>query len=110
MIQVTLYIDPETDQILGFHTLGHAEYKNSGFDIICSAVSALVITTINSIEQLAGDEVVCFEDDESGEIEFNFTGSPSEKAELLLQSMVIGLTGIRDAYGKEYLNVNTKEV
>lgn len=110
MIEVTVYRDSKTNQITGFHTYGHAEYADAGYDIICSAVSAIVITTVNSIERLAGDPASCRQDQEQGEIEFRFEHLPNAKSDLLLQSMLLGLSDIETQYGSKYLKVNTKEV
>ena len=110
MIKVTVYVDSETNQFTGFHTYGHADYADAGYDIICSAVSALIITTINSIDQLTKDSITCSEDQEHGEIDMRFNQAPSAEAELLIRSMQLGLSGIQQKYGKKYLKVNTKEV
>ncbi len=110
MIEVTIYKDSDSDHIIGFHTYGHAEYADAGYDIICSAVSAIVITTVNSIERLTGEKASCRQEQEQGEIELMFDHVPNEKADLLLQSMMLGLSDIETQYGSEYLNVNTKEV
>lgn len=110
MIQVTVYIDSAKNQFTGFHTYGHAEYADAGYDIICSAVSAIVITTINSIEQLTDDLITCSQNQEKGEIDVRFEEPLSSESVLLMQSMLLGLTGIQNEYGKQYLKVNTKEV
>lgn len=110
MIQVTVFVNAGTNHFAGFHTYGHAGYAEEGYDIICSAVSAIVLTTINSIEELTETEFVVTQDPEQGEIEFCFKTTPQESADLLLRSMMIGLNGISEEYGRKYLKVNTKEV
>lgn len=110
MIQVTVFVNAGTKRFTGFHTYGHAGYAEAGYDIICSAVSAIVLTTINSIEELTETEFVVTQNPEQGEIEFRFKTIPQEAAELLLRSMIIGLHGISEEYGRKYLKVNTKEV
>ena len=42
-----------------FHIQGHAGYADAGEDIVCAAVSALVINTINSIEEFTEDAFTC---------------------------------------------------
>ena len=49
MIQVTIYKNAD-NLITGYKLSGHADYSEYGSDIVCAAVSALVINTINSIE------------------------------------------------------------
>lgn len=110
MIQVTVFVNTGTNHFAGFHTYGHAEYAEEGYDIICSAVSAIILTTINSIEELTQTEFLVTQDQQQGEIDFRFKTIPEESAELLLRSMIIGLKGISEEYGIQYLKVNTKEV
>ena len=121
MIQVTVFVDPATDHITGFHTYGHDGYADEEYDIICSAVSAIVLTTVNSIDELTKDIFQVSQDQEQGEILFRFGPEAraedrigmvpsSAEAELLLRSMMIGLKGIAEEYGSQYLRVSTKEV
>lgn len=110
MIQVTVWKDSKKNRLTGFHTLGHAGYAQKGQDIICSAVSAVILTTINSIEALTEEVFSITQDPEAGEIDFRFQSVPQEQADLLLRSMVIGLQGISEEYGTQYLKVSTKEV
>ena len=49
MIDVTLFQNDSGDYV-GFRMTGHAEYAEYGSDIVCAAVSVLVINTINSVE------------------------------------------------------------
>lgn len=118
---MTMFIDSATGHITGFHTYGHAGYADEGYDIICSAVSAIVLTTVNSIEELTKDRFQIKQNQEQGEIIFRFEPmsqpegrvmiiQTSPEAELLLRSMMIGLNGIAEEYGNKYLRVNTKEV
>ena len=109
MIQVTVYVNSQK-QTVGFHTYGHAEYAEAGFDIICSAVSAIVLTTVNSIDALTNDSFTCQQNQKTGEITVRFETAPEHDADLLMQSMLIGLKGISNEYGTKYLKVNTKEV
>lgn len=110
MIYITVYHESRTNHLIGFQTSGHAEYAQSGMDIICSAVSALTITAINSIEELTDMEFKFQEDEEKGRMDYQLISPVSSEADLILRSMVIGLKGIEQQYGKKYLKVNTKEV
>ena len=49
MIHVTIY-ENDRKECIGFQTKGHAEYDEMGQDIVCAAVSVLVINTMNAIE------------------------------------------------------------
>ena len=54
MVKVTVYQNQD-DVYYGFRMEGHAGFAAYGNDIVCSAVSALVINTMNSIEQFTDD-------------------------------------------------------
>lgn len=45
---ITIKIDKEKQIFKGVQVLGHAMYDEYGKDIVCSAVSSIVITTINA--------------------------------------------------------------
>ena len=51
MIEVTVY-KTMRHEYAGFDMSGHAGYDDIGKDIVCAAVSVLVINTLNSIEVL----------------------------------------------------------
>ena len=110
MIRVTIY---KTDghKYAGFDISGHAGYDESGNDVVCAAVSAIVINTINSIERFTADETSSVSDEESGTIEFRFGKIPSHDASLLLDSMILGLEDIEDSSEYEsYIDIIFKEV
>ena len=87
---------------------GHAGYAEAGQDIVCAAVSALVINAINSIEEFTDDAFTC--DCRDGMIQsWEFTSEVSEKAALLMDSLVLGLKNIEKSYGREYLAVTEPE-
>ncbi len=89
----------------GFCCNGHSGYAESGSDIICSAVSALVINTMNSIEAFTDDVCSCKQEQKSGTIEFRIVSKPCKESLLLLDSLFLGLQGIEDEYGKRYLTI-----
>lgn len=106
MIQVT-FIKNAFDETCGFWMKGHAEYAEPGEDIVCAGVSALVINTINSIEAFTED---VFADDvqkqEEDVVFFAISSSPvSEKSKLLLDSLILGLKGIEEDYGKQFIKL-----
>ena len=94
----------------GFEVSGHAGYAESGKDIVCAAISTLVINAINSIEAFTEDGFSCDADPESGSIKFQFKSAISKDSELLLNSLVLGLQGVEEDYGKEYMKLILKEV
>ena len=89
---------------------GHSGYADAGSDIVCCAISILVINTINSLEKLAGAPMEVSSDEEKGLIDCMFTGSLDKGSILLLDSMILGLQSVVSEYGKKYLKLKFKEV
>lgn len=85
---------------------GHAGYADPGEDIVCAAVSALVINAINSIEKFTEDAYTC--DCQDGMIKsWEFTSEVSEQTTLLMDSLMLGLADVQKSYGEKYLKVNS---
>ena len=102
MIRVTIYKTARHEYV-GFDLSGHAGYAESGQDIVCAAV--------NSLERFTDDETSCTANEETGDIELRFAGSPSHDAALLLDSMILGLEEIEDSREyKSYIDIIFKEV
>ena len=116
MIKVIFYKN-SNDNIVEFKISGHAEFDNIGKDIVCSAVSFLVINTINSIEKFILPDLnyaEIFEDKKNGIIEFRIYEEKIKeeknlKIQLLLKSMELGLNMISEKY-KDNLFIRYKEV
>ena len=94
----------------GFNCIGHSGYASSGEDIVCAAISVLVINTINSLDQLAGEKFKLVTNEEEGLIDCRFDKQISDKSRLLLDSMVLGLQEIKKQYGKTFIDLTFKEV
>jgi|UPI000483A70C uncharacterized protein YsxB (DUF464 family) len=107
MIKAAFYIKDK--KYFGFSVSGHAGYDIEGKDIVCSAVSALVINTINSIEQLTNDYYTK-KIDEAGSIKFKLKTPASKESELLIKALRIGLCDIYEQYGNEHIRIFFKEV
>jgi uncharacterized protein len=109
MVHITIYKNG-LGEYTGFRTSGHASYAEYGQDIVCAAISVLTINTVNSVEKLTDCEFGFDKDEESGRMEFILEEQAPAEAKLLLSSMVLGLQGIQESYGKAYLSLNFKEV
>ena len=103
MIQVI--VKKQNENIIGFHMEGHSGYADRGSDIICSAISALAINCVNSIEEFTEDEFSVGSDEERGMIDFELTSKPSKESELLLQSLLLGVEEISKSYGDQYVTL-----
>lgn len=111
MIRVIFYQNKE-DVITRFSFSGHAGYANSGEDIVCSAASMLFINTINAIEKLTevGKQYQLKEDTRKNCYDFKFLIKPCKEANLLVNTLMLGMEEIAKEYGKEFIKVTLKEV
>ena len=109
MTEITIYHNQD-HEIQRFTCSGHAEYDEYGKDVVCASISMLVINTINSIETFTSCEFTCEAEEESGEIDFQFTDEITQDAALLIDAMVLGLQSIQENYGNEYIILDFKEV
>ncbi|MDY2700495.1 MAG: ribosomal-processing cysteine protease Prp [Suilimivivens sp.] len=89
---------------------GHAGYADAGEDIVCSAISILVINTINSLDVLTDVQMEVTSDQEKGLIDCRLIGNSDLSSTLLIDSMVLGLQNVVSQYGKQYLKLKFKEV
>ncbi len=95
----------------GFLCMGHAEYSKPGKpDVVCAAVSALTIGTVNSLEELAGERLKVSQDGKTGYLRCDFEGTLQEKSNFLMDAMTFSLEAISREYGQKYLQVKIEEV
>ena len=99
----------------GFICMGHAEYAGRSLfgrkpDILCSAISMMVISTINSLKELAGEQLAIVSNEETGFIKCDFESDLQEKSVFLVDSMVFSLENLSKEYGEKYLQVKFEEV
>ncbi len=109
MIRLTMYKQAEGGYA-GFTCKGHAGYGTHGQDIVCAGVSALVITTVQSIETLTSDEIESHSDEDTGTVTCRFHRPASKEAALLLDALLLGCRSIRETYGTKYITITFKEV
>ena len=100
----------EEQRITAFTCNGHAGYARASEDIVCAAISMLVINTINSIETLTKTVPIVETDEKSGYIHCSFEDDVTDDAALLLEAMLLGLSQIKEQYGTKYIDVKIKEV
>lgn len=112
MVNVDIIKNKE-NYIYSFCVSGHAEYAEEGSDIICSAVSVIVINTINSIEKFTEDDIEYITDEG-----YIFVTLPqvkennivSREADVLIKAMVFALDSMENDYGNEFIKINYREV
>lgn len=92
------------EDIVSFEVTGHAESGPYGSDIVCAAVSALVIGTTNSIFALSGVSplVETNEEVEGGYLYVELISELTEEqlriSQILLESLQLSLIGIVEEY------------
>ena len=112
MINVTVSVDSD-HRYHGISFLGHAGYADDhqeGQELVCAAVSALVLNMANSIEQFTDDSFEADQDEEAGGFNFRFTDHISPESRLLMNSLVLGLEDIEETYGEPYIKIRFEEV
>ena len=90
---ITITVKKRNGNYLEFVSKGHAGYAEEGQDIVCAAVSVLVINTVNSLETFTDDQFEVQEDD--GYVSFHFTAPVTERGILLMDSLILGLNPCR---------------
>ena len=87
---------------------GHAGDAPEGENIVCAAISALVVNCFNSVEKFT-DDFVSSETSKDGITSLQLKNNISHDTELLINSLKLGLDDIsRD--NRRYLNISVKEV
>ena len=92
----------EENRITAFTCNGHAGYAKASEDIVCAA--------INSIEALTDTQPIVETDQDMGYIHCSFEDDITDEAALLLDSMILGLSQIKEQYGTKFIDVKIKEV
>ena len=110
MTQITFH-KTTAGEYKGFTCDGHAGFADYGEDIVCAAISVLVINTINSLEQITGEQIQVETDENVGTIRCRFVNQPlKETSKALMDSLVLGLTQIEKQYGENYCKLTFEEV
>lgn len=110
MIKATIY--RKDHKICGFTLSGHAGYAPEGADIVCAAVSVLALNTVNAVEKFTAVPFQCEADAENGgflKALFPLEGMAAADAQLLLETLALGLAGIETEYGS-YFTLTIEEV
>ncbi|WP_161877728.1 ribosomal-processing cysteine protease Prp [Alkalibacterium sp. MB6] len=102
---INIQFTREDSTIVSVEISGHAESGPYGYDLVCAAVSALSIGTVNSLIQigkLSLDVETTGED--GGYLRFALPKQLTEKqavtADILLESLYLSLISTEEEYGK----------
>ena len=96
----------EGDRITGFSISGHSGYAESGSDIVCAAISAVVTMAEATINEVCGAKAKVRVKDEQARITLTLPVSCDEEetVQAVLAGMMITLCGMRDDY-PDYIEV-----
>ena len=91
---IKINVEKENNIIKSVEVKGHADYTDFGKDIVCSAVSSIVTTTINDILTLDKNAIKYITDDGNVTI----TNLDNEIANKLLNTMLNTLSDLATSY------------
>lgn len=92
---IKVKVKKDSDTIKSISILGHAMYADSGKDIVCSAVSSIVTTTINGILSL-DKESLSYEVSKDGLVIENIKND--KVTQTLLKNMISLLKELENDY------------
>ena len=109
MTNITFY--RKNKDIVKYIVDGHAEYSEKGEDIVCAAISALSMHTLNGLTDVAG---ICvgFEVREAYVecvLPENLSNEEAKDAKVLLDALYLSLDNLQKQYGK-YITITELEV
>lgn len=110
MTEITIY-KSKTGEYRKFTCDGHAAYADYGQDIVCAAISVLVINTVNALDEVTKEPIQVEADEKAGRIICTFLRQPLfETSVALMDSLALGLSRIEAQYGKKHCKLTFKEV
>ncbi len=99
MTDITLYWGE--DALLGLESLGHADYDDEGFDIVCASVSALVHALLLGLSDVACvKDLSCsvLKDSEEPSIEVFWPEHEAKRLDILTRTVALSLKDIESGY------------
>ena len=96
----------EGDRITGFSVSGHSGYAESGSDIVCAAISAVVTMAEATINEVCGAKAKVRVKDEDARVTLTLPTSCDEEdaVQAVLAGMMLTLSALRDDY-PDYIEV-----
>ena len=121
MITVTFFTEglagskEEGSGLVGFRAIGHAGYADSGSDIVCAGVTAILKTAANGLTEVLGCKAHVHTDTNRGYLRVRLDGAYRkvndlevlEKVDTLMKVARLGISGIAEQYPK-YVTLDTK--
>jgi len=100
------------DDIKKIVAVGHTGYASEGEDIVCAAVSSVIQTAVLGLMQVAGIPIEFKEDADIALMEIKIPELEDEdrhNANLILNTMLCGITNLFENYGKYIKLIIKKE-
>ena len=96
----------EDERITGFSVSGHSGYADSGSDIVCAAISAVVTMAETTINDVCGAKAKVRVKDEQARITLTLPTSCDEEdaVQAVLAGLLLYLCSLRDEY-PDYIEV-----
>jgi hypothetical protein len=94
---IKIKLNKEDNHIKEINITGHAEYNEFGKDIVCSAVSSIVITTINGILSIDQDSIKY--DENSNNIKITVI-----KDDLITNKLILNMLNLLKELEEDYPN------
>ena len=106
MIMTRCEFFTEDERITGFSVSGHSGYAESGSDIVCAAISAVVSMAEATINDVCGAKAKVRVKEEDARITLTLPAScdEEESVQAVLAGMLLTLAGMRDDY-PDYIEV-----
>ncbi|TGE31858.1 ribosomal-processing cysteine protease Prp [Desulfosporosinus sp. Sb-LF] len=96
-------------RIREFELSGHAGFASEGQDIVCAGVSALSIAAYNGLEHFLSVAPKVQQGDGHLACQlFGIAEQELEKAQWILQTMVLGIELIQTTYGQDYIFIDRR--
>ncbi|RUL57136.1 MULTISPECIES: ribosomal-processing cysteine protease Prp [Lysinibacillus] len=113
MITVTIHHD-ENRHVSAFEFSGHAEYDQTGKDLVCAGASTIAIGTVNAIYALLQIEPKIDQATEGGgylrvDLPTDLNADIDSKLQLIVQVMTAQVYSMVQNYG-QYIQINYNQV
>ena len=108
---ISIKIQRKDKSYAGVEIFGHSNYDESGKDIICSAVSILSYTLINSLNSIGkiDEKYIDIEENESEGLLVLKLNKQNKKTNILFENFLVGIKLLLEDYS-DYITLKNEEV
>ena len=101
MIKITFL--EEEGKVISIKARGHALFAPKGQDIVCSAVSAILVGGCNALKNQKNYEITI----EDGNLSIETNGNLTKNDEIVMHTIIIQLMTIQASYGS-FISISKK--